>query len=89
MHDPTKHVNALEARNDSDDSDDELPSIRRLLSPEYRHRLAEEGSLHEGTAEKNIDETLDNLFGYGSTAGSSQGGCAELLRLNTCSYRFR
>jgi hypothetical protein len=25
-------------------------------------------------------------LGYGSTAGSSQGGCAELLCLNACLY---
>jgi hypothetical protein len=50
--------------------------------------LAEEGSLlQDGAAESNIGEALDNLFGYGSTAGSSQGGCAELLCLNACSYR--
>ena len=81
----------LAARNDSDDdSDDEFPSIRRLLSPEYRHKLVEEGSLvQEGTAEKNSGEAMDDLFGYGSTAGSSQGGCAELLHLNACSYLYR
>jgi hypothetical protein len=69
-------VNALAARNDFDnDSDGELKEIRRLLSPEYRHKLAEEGLLvQDGTAEKDIGEALDNLFGYGSTAGSSQGG---------------
>jgi len=74
------------ARNDSDDdSDSKFPSIRRLLSPKYRHKLSEEGSLvQEGTAE-DIGEALDNLFGYGSTASSSQGRCAELLRLDTCS----
>ena len=69
----------LAARNDADeDSDAELPSIRRLLSPEYRHKLAKEGSiLQEGTAEKNTGEALDDLLGHGSTAGSSQGGCIE------------
>jgi hypothetical protein len=41
--------------------------------------------VQDGTAEKNIGESLDDPFGYGSTAGSSQGGCAELLRLNACS----
>jgi hypothetical protein len=70
---------ALPARNDADDdSDAEFPSIRRLLSPEYRHKSAKEASiLQEGTAEKNMGEALDDLFGYGSTAGSSQGGCIE------------
>jgi hypothetical protein len=46
-------------------------------------------AVQEGIAEKNIGESLDDLFGYGSTAGSSQCGCAELLRLNACSYRCR
>jgi hypothetical protein len=77
----------LAARNHSDDDlDGEFPLIRRLLSPEYRHKLAEEGSrVQEDTTEKNISKALDNLFGYGSTAGSSHGGCAVLLRLNACS----
>lgn len=69
----------LTARNDSDDdSDDEFPSIRCLTSPEYRHKLVKERSLvQEGTSEKNISEALDDLFGYGSTAGSSKRGCAN------------
>lgn len=59
--------------------------MRRLLSPEYRHKLAEwESLVQDGTAEKNIGEALDNLLGYGLTAGS-QGGRAELPYLNTCS----
>ena len=86
-----KDASALAARNSADeDSDAELPSVRRLLSPEYRHKLAKEGSiLQEGTAEKNMGVALDDLFRYGSTAGSSQGGCIEWLRLNACSYRYR
>jgi hypothetical protein len=38
--------------------------------------------VQDGTAEKNIGEALDNFLGYGLTAGSSQDGCAELLRVN-------
>jgi hypothetical protein len=76
--------------NSDDDSDDEFPLIRCLLSPEYRHKLAEERSfVREGTAEMNIGKTLDDLLSHGSTAGSSQGECAELLRLKACSYSYR
>jgi hypothetical protein len=66
------------ARNDSDDdSDGEFLSLRRLLSPEYRQKLAEEQSLvQEDTAENNNGEALHDLFGYELTVGNSQGGCA-------------
>ena len=41
-----KDISVLVVRNDTDkDSDAELPSIRRLLSPEYRYKLAKEGSI--------------------------------------------
>lgn len=81
----------LAAMNDpDDDSDDEFPSIRRLLSPEYRHKLVEEGLLvQDRTADVNIDEALQDLVSYGLTAGSSLGRCAELLHWNTCSYPYR
>ena len=51
-----KHANALVLRNDSnDDSDGELREIRRLLSPKYRYKLAEEGSLvQEGTVKNTL-----------------------------------
>jgi hypothetical protein len=56
-----------------------------LLSPEYKWKLVEEGSLlKEGTAEKNVGDAMDGLFGFASTAGSSQGGCPERRRLNAC-----
>lgn len=70
---PGDEPKSARARNDIDGSDDSFPSIRRLLSPEYKHKLEEQGSLvQKDTTEKNIGEALDDLFGYGSTAGSSQ-----------------
>ena len=71
---PAKHANTLAEKNDSDDdSDNEFPSLCRLLSPEYRHKLAEERAhVQDSTIEKNVSQALDdNLFGYRSTAGSS------------------
>jgi hypothetical protein len=67
--------------NDSDnESDDEFPSVPRLLSPEYRHKLAKEGLLvQKSTVGENNNQDLDNaLFGFSSAAGSSQGQCAKL-----------
>jgi hypothetical protein len=65
-------------RGDSDDSDDEFPSVRRLLSPEYRQKLVEEGSLVQEVAAKNkAGEALNYLVGFASTAESSQGRRAE------------
>jgi hypothetical protein len=50
----------------------------------------EEASLvQEDTAEKTVGEAMDDLFGFASTAGSNQGGCAQLRRLNACSYLYR
>jgi hypothetical protein len=88
---PARHANALAERNDSDDnSDDEFPSVRRLLSPEYRQTLVEKASLvQEDTAEKTVGEAMDDLFGFASIAGSSQGGCAELRHMNASSYLYR
>jgi hypothetical protein len=68
--------------NDSDDdSDFEFPSVRRLLPPEYRHKLAEEGPpVQDSTTEKDISQDLDDgLVGYRSRAGSSKGECTGLL----------
>lgn len=87
-----KHASTPAARYDSDNEfDDELPSLRRLLSPEYRHKLAEEGLLvQESTVGENINQALDDaLFGYGSAAGSSQGEHTDLLSSSTCLYRYR
>lgn len=61
-----KPVAALAAKNDSDnDSDDEFPSDRRLLSPEYRQKFLVEGSVAQvvGTAQTNSGEAIDVLFG--------------------------
>jgi hypothetical protein len=65
----------MEARNDSDDdSDDEIPSTRRLLSPEYQQKLVRETFLApEDTSKKTVGETMDNLSGFASTAGNSKG----------------
>lgn len=73
-----KRTNALAARDDTDDDlKEEFPSVRRLLSPEYKWKLVEEESLLKGdTAKKTFDKAVDHLFGCGSTAGNSQGGCA-------------
>jgi hypothetical protein len=47
------------------------PLLHRLLSPEYRHKSVEEGTLVlERTAEKNINKALDDLLGYKQTNGS-------------------
>ena len=80
------------ARYDSDNEfDDELPSLRRLLSPEYRHKLAEEGLLvQESTIGENNNQALDDaLFGYASAAGGSLGEHTDLLSPSTCLYHYR
>lgn len=47
------------------------------------------GIVRAPTIGKDIGEDLDDLPSYGSTAGSSQGGCAWPLCLNACLYCCR
>jgi hypothetical protein len=50
-----REANALAPRNEPDDSDGEFPSVRRLLSHEYRLKSMEEGSLmQEDTTGKKV-----------------------------------
>ena len=78
----------MDAGDDShDDSDDEFPTIRRLLSAEYKRKLVEEASgTQEDPTKGTVVEAMDSLSRSASMAGSSQGGCSELRPLNACSY---
>ena len=66
----------------NNDSNDKLPSLRRLLSPEYRRRLREGTIRIENIVEESNNQALDDDFisSRGWRASSSYNKRTELLR---------
>ena len=69
----------MEKHDSNDDTNDEFPSLARLLCPKYKRKLAEEKLLRKSIIKESNNRALDENGSYRSSAPSSYGKRTKLL----------